>query len=67
MARPKRVRLSYSNGYSEEVVVKDDPRAAGYQVHGYSVTWVMLQVLSVYPSSQNTWVGISELEFFRLN
>jgi hypothetical protein len=67
MARPQRVRLSYSNGNSEELVVKDDPRAVGYEIHGYSVTWVMLQVLSVYPSSQNTWVGISELEFFRLN
>jgi hypothetical protein len=67
MARPKRIRLTYSDGSSEELVLKDDPRAFGYVVHGYSITAVTLQVLSVYPSTQNTWVGLSELEFFRLN
>jgi hypothetical protein len=67
MARPKGVRLTYSNGISEELLVKDDAGAVGYEIHGYSVTWVTLQILSVYPSNQNTWVGLSELEFFRLN
>ena len=33
----------------------------------YKETAVKLQVLSVYPSTQNTWVAISELEFFSLN
>jgi hypothetical protein len=66
IARPKDVRLTYSDGTSEELVLKDDPRASGYEIHGYSVTWVKMQILSVYPSSQNTWVAIAELEFFRL-
>jgi hypothetical protein len=67
MARPKRVRLSYSDGTSEDLLLKDDPMAVGYLIHGYSVTWVKLQVLSVYPSTQNTWVAIAELELFQLN
>jgi len=64
--RPRSVRLTYSNGTSEDLLLKDDPKAAGYEVHGYSVTWATLRVLSVYPSRQNSWVAISELEFFRL-
>ena len=65
--RPRAVRLTYSDGTSEDLVLKDDPRAVGYETHGYSVSWVSLRVLSVYPSRQNTWVAISELEPFRLN
>ena len=34
---------------------------------GYSVSWVKLQILSIYPSTQNRWVAISELEFFTLS
>ena len=64
--RPKAVRLTYSDGTSEDLVLKDDPRAVGYETHGYSVSWVSLRVLSVYPSRQNTWVAISELEPFGL-
>jgi hypothetical protein len=67
IARPKDVRLTYSDGTSEELSLRDDPRAAGYEVHGYSVTWVKMQILSVYPSTQDTWVAIAELEFWRLN
>src|SRR5205807_10097271 len=67
MARPKEVRLSYSDGSVENLVLKDDPHAVGYELHGYSVNWVKLQILSLYPSTQNHWVAISELEFFALS
>ena len=67
MGRPKEVRLTYSDGTTEDVVLKDNPRAVGYEMHGYSVSWVRLQILSLYPSTQNHWVAISELEFFSLN
>jgi hypothetical protein len=66
MGRPKHVRLSYSDGSHEDLVLKDDPRAIGYEIHGYSVSRATLRVLSVYPSGQNSWVAMSELEFWRL-
>jgi len=66
VARPKEVRLIYSDGTTEDLNLKDDPRAMGYEIHGYSVTQVKVQILSIYPSSQNSWVAVSELEFYRL-
>jgi hypothetical protein len=67
LTRPKKVRLSYSDGTSEELSLRDDPRATGYPVHGYSVSWIRLQVLSVYPAGGSGEVAIAELEFWRLS
>jgi hypothetical protein len=66
LSRPKRVRVSYSDGSSEELTLRDDPKATGYPVHGYSVSWVRVQVLSVYSAGGSGEVAIAELELWRL-
>jgi hypothetical protein len=66
LSRPKRVRLTYSDGSSEELTLRDDPKAAGYLVHGYSVSRVRVQVLSAYSAGRSGEVAIAELEFWRL-
>jgi len=66
LARPKNVRVSYSDGTSEELTLKDEPQATSYDIHGVQVRWVTIRILSVYPSAQSSLVAIDELEFFRL-
>jgi len=66
LSRPKRVRLTYSDGTSQELTLRDDPKATGYLVHGYSVSWIRLRVLSVYSARGSGQVAIAELEFWRL-
>ena len=67
LARPKDVRVSYPDGTSEDLTLKDDPQATAYDLHGVQVRSVTIRILSVYPSALSSQVAIDELEFFRLS
>jgi len=66
LARPRKVRVSYPDGSSEDLILKDEPQATSYDLHGVQVRSITLRILSVYPSAQSSQVAIDELEFFRL-
>jgi type II secretory pathway pseudopilin PulG len=66
LARPKTVQLVYSDGTGETLTLKDDPKPVTYNVHARRVTSMGLKVMSVYPVSGNTAVGLTEVEFSHL-
>lgn len=64
--RPKSVLISYSNGQSDTLTLKNQPDAQLLTLeHGHGIRGVTITIESVYPSSSGgTSVAISELEFF---
>ena len=67
LARPRDVRITYSDGTTQDLTLKDDPKATGYTLSARQVTSASIRILTVYPSSRGTDVAIAELEFFRLS
>ena len=67
LARPKTVQLTYSDGRSQQLTLKDDPTPTTYTVYARGTTVVSMQITSVYPVSGSRAVAIAEVEFYRLH
>lgn len=67
LGRPKDVTLTYSDGSSEHLRLRDEPAPQGYDIHGRGASTVMLRIDSTYAGSGTPSVAIAELEFFRLD
>lgn len=61
LARPKTLEISYSDGTGEQVTLKDDPHDTTYDIYARGVTSMTVKVVSVYPGSGNTSVGLAEI------
>lgn len=66
LARPKNVRLVFSDKSSITLTLKDDPNPETYDIMARHVTYVEIHILSTYPSAQSSDVAINEVEFFKL-
>jgi hypothetical protein len=66
LARPKDLLLTYSDGTTQSLTLRDDGKSVQYILHGRHTSSVQIQILDVYPGEQSTQVSISELEFFRI-
>jgi ribosomal protein L40E len=66
LARPKQVKLLFSDKTTADLTLKDDPNPTTYDVTAHGVTYVEIHILSVYPSAQSPDVAIDEVEFFRI-
>jgi hypothetical protein len=67
LARPRQVRLYYSDGSSQILTLRDDPRPTGYDISAHGVTTVAIRVLSSYPGGDSQSVAIAEVELFHLS
>lgn len=67
IARPKDVKIVFSDKSSITLTLKDDPKAQSYDLGSMRhTTFAEIHILSVYPSAQSTDVAINEVEFFRV-
>jgi len=67
IGRPRDVLISYSpGGATENLTLKDDPKAVRYHLRGRQVSSMQLRVLNVYPTAESTVVAMSQLNFFAL-
>lgn len=66
-ARPKDVKLVFSDKSVMTLTLKDDPRPQSFDL-GFlrHTTMVEIHILSVYPASQSPDVAINEVEFFKV-
>jgi len=63
--RPGSVRLSFSDGTTKDLLIKDEAGFQSFSVKATKVTEVKLQILLVYPSAQGGHdTSIAEVEFF---
>jgi ribosomal protein L40E len=66
LARPDSVKLVFSDKSTTTLTIQDDPNPQAFDISAKQVTYVEIQILSVYPSAQSTDVAINEVEFFKL-
>ena len=66
LARPRTVRITYSDGTGQVLTLKDDPKPTSYTIEARHVSSMTVRITSVYPASKSTQVAISEVELFRL-
>lgn len=67
IARPKDVKIVFSDKSSVNLTLKDDPKAVSYDLGSLRhTTFAEIRILSVYPSAQSPDVAINEVEFFRV-
>jgi ribosomal protein L40E len=66
VGRPKDVLITYSDRSQERLTLLDEPKSHKYELHANRITSLTIRIRSVYPAEQSTVVGISEIEFFRL-
>lgn len=63
-ARPRRIRLVYSDGSRDELDLKDVPEVQEFTISATRARRARLVVLSVHPGSRTDAPAITELEFF---
>ncbi len=67
IARPKDVKIVFSDKSSMNLTLKDEPKAVSYDLGSlHHTTFAEIHILSVYPSAQSPDVAINEVEFFKV-
>jgi hypothetical protein len=68
--RPKNLHITYSDGSSQDITLQDKHDAYGVELHARNVTWMKIQVMSVYDaigSGPNSKImALAEIELFML-
>lgn len=62
--RPRDVRLTFSDGSTSELSLRDEIEPQSYEIDARQVTSVVFEILSVYGGLQGNAVSVTELEFF---
>jgi hypothetical protein len=66
--RPKNLHITYSDGSSQDVTLLDKHDAYGVELHARNVTWMKIQVMSVYDATgsgpNSKIMALAEIELF---
>jgi hypothetical protein len=67
-ARPKLLHIIYSDGSSQDITLPDRHDQYGVELHARGVTWMKIQVMSVYDATgsgpNSKFMALAEIELF---